>query len=103
MLRRVAPSEFLLSYFAAEHSEAIAFVAIGTLVLIAAAWAWRRAPSWRRAALPLLAIAVIQLVVGATLWLRTDARVARQVEAVSTSAASKVHRIGILAERSAPD
>ena len=103
MLRRVAPSEFLLSYFAAERSAAIAFVAIGTLALIAAAWAWWRAPSWRGAARPLLAIAVLQLVVGATVWLRTDAQVERHVEAPSTSAASKVHRIGILAERSAPD
>ena len=70
------PSAFLLPYFRAERDEAIVFVAVGVLAIAAAAWLWTRVPRWRGAALPLAAIAAIQLVVGATVWQRTDAQVA---------------------------
>ena len=76
MLRGMAPRAFLLPYFDAERDEAMLFVAVGVLAVVAAAWLWRGLPRWRGAALPLVAIALIQLVVGGTVWLRTDAQVA---------------------------
>ncbi len=66
---------FLSPYFGAERNEAIVFVAVGVLAIVLAAALWWRQPRWRGAAGPLVAIALIQIVVGAAVALRTDAQV----------------------------
>ena len=69
-------ASFLLPYFAAERQEAMLFVAVGAAAVAAAAWLTWRVPRWRGAAWPLVAIAAIQIVVGGSVGLRTDAQVA---------------------------
>lgn len=68
------------SYFDAERAESVLFIAIGALALVASAYFlfFRRQRFWRGLALPLAAVALIQLTVGTTVFLRSpedDARV----------------------------
>lgn len=68
--------ETLLNYFAGEKAESVLFIVAGATALIAGiAFALRGAPVLRGAAIPLVAIAMIHLVVGGTVFGRTDAQV----------------------------
>jgi hypothetical protein len=69
-------SEPLLSYFAAEKSEALLFMAVGVAAVAVSAWLLAGRNAYRGMAYPLLVIAAIQLVVGATVYFRTDRQVA---------------------------
>ncbi|HEX7441144.1 MAG TPA: hypothetical protein VF319_13715 [Caldimonas sp.] len=78
------PADFLLRYFDAEKQESLLFVAVGIAAIVASLYVLRRARRWRGMVAPLVAIAAIQLVVGATVFLRTGAQVAalqRQLDA----------------------
>jgi hypothetical protein len=66
----------LVGYFAAEKSEAGLFMAVGIAAVAASAWLWLGGSAYKAMAYPLIAIAAIQLVVGATVFFRTDAQVA---------------------------
>lgn len=67
------------SYFEAERAESLLFIGIGLLALGASAYFFiaRRAVFYRGMALPLIAVAVIQVVVGATVALRSPQDAAR--------------------------
>jgi hypothetical protein len=68
--------ETLLGYFAGEKAESVLFIAAGATALLAGiAFAWRGAPVLKGAAIPLVAVALIHLVVGTTVFTRTDAQV----------------------------
>jgi hypothetical protein len=67
---------YLATYFEAEKQESAVFVAMGIAAIGVAIAAWRRYPRHRAIAYPLVAIALIQLVVGGTVWARTDGQVA---------------------------
>lgn len=68
--------ETLLGYFAGEKAESVLFIAAGATALIAGIAFWLRgAPVLRGASIPLVAVAIIQLVVGATVFSRTDGQV----------------------------
>lgn len=56
------------TYFNAERIHGLMFVAVGLVTAGLAVWAWRHAPFWRGAAWPLLVVALIQLLVGVSLW-----------------------------------
>jgi hypothetical protein len=71
---------YLATYFEAEKQESAVFVAMGLVAIGAAIAAWRRRPRYRAIAYPLVAIALIQLPVGGTVWARTDGQVAALVE-----------------------
>lgn len=66
------------AYFAAERAESLAFLGFGlAAVLVAGFLLWRvRDPLFRGMAIPLFAVGLIQIAVGATIVLRTDAQVA---------------------------
>ncbi|MFM8465409.1 MAG: hypothetical protein ACKOA0_15190, partial [Burkholderiaceae bacterium] len=66
----------LQRYFSAEKSESLLFVAVGILAIGLAVWLLQDGHRLRSAAFPLIAIALIQLVVGGTVFLRTDGQVA---------------------------
>lgn len=67
-------TDFIHHYFAAEKSGAALFVAVGAVAcVVACGLLWRR-HAWRGMAWPLLAIGLIQLAVGATVWQRSDAQ-----------------------------
>jgi hypothetical protein len=70
----------LASYFQAEKQESAVFVLMGIASIAAAAWAWKRRPRYRAIAYPVVAIALIQIVVGGTVFARTDAQVTALVE-----------------------
>jgi hypothetical protein len=68
--------ETLLDYFAAEKAESVLFIAAGAAALLAGLAFWfRGAPVLKGAAIPLIAIALIHLVVGVTVFARTDEQV----------------------------
>jgi hypothetical protein len=68
--------ETLLNYFAGEKAESVLFMVAGVTALLAGiAFSIRGAPVLRGAAIPLVAIALIHLVVGATVFARTGDQV----------------------------
>ena len=80
----------LEAYFAAEKAESLVFMAFGLCAVAFSLFAlWRlRDPLFKGMAIPLLVVRLIQAVVGATVYTRTDAQVAAlkaQYEAAPTS------------------
>jgi hypothetical protein len=69
------PSAITL-YFGAEKSEALLFIAVGVVALALSVVLWRTRSRLRGMIVPLVAIAAIQLVVGTTVYSRTEAQVA---------------------------
>jgi hypothetical protein len=68
--------ETLLNYFAGEKAGSVLFVAAGATALLAGVAFWLRgAAVLRGAAIPLVAVAVVHLVVGVTVFARTDGQV----------------------------
>ena len=59
------------TYFNAERIEGLLFILVGVAAVAVAVWGWRQDPFWRGAAWPLIAVALIQLSVGASVGLRS--------------------------------
>jgi hypothetical protein len=68
---------FIDAYFGAERLGALLFVVVGGLAIAAALLLLRRRSRLRGMAIPPIAVALIQLAVGATVYLRSDAQAAR--------------------------
>jgi predicted membrane channel-forming protein YqfA (hemolysin III family) len=68
---------FIDSYFGAEKLESLLFIVVGALAIALALVLLRRRSRLRGMALPLIAVALIQLTVGATVYLRSDAQAAQ--------------------------
>jgi glucan phosphoethanolaminetransferase (alkaline phosphatase superfamily) len=68
---------FIDSYFGAEKLESLLFIVVGALAIALALVLLRRRSSLRGMAIPLIAVALIQLVVGGTVYLRSDAQAAQ--------------------------
>jgi len=68
--------EAMLTYFHAEKQEALLFLLAGAGALVVSGLLLRGDGPWRSMAWPLTAVAVIQVVVGLTVFLRTDGQVA---------------------------
>ena len=66
----------LLGYFAEEKLESLGFVIAGVVALAVSVWLWRTGSSYRAMAFPLVAVALLHLVVGGSVYLRTDGQVA---------------------------
>jgi hypothetical protein len=66
----------MYGYFLAEKRESLLFVAAGLAALAASAWLLRGGGPFRAMALPLAAVALIQLAVGTSVYLRTEPQVA---------------------------
>jgi 4-amino-4-deoxy-L-arabinose transferase-like glycosyltransferase len=65
----------MTQYFAGEKQESLLFIAVGLIAIGVAAWLWANGHRLRFMAVPLVVIALMQLVVGGTIYLRTDAQV----------------------------
>ena len=65
----------IITYFKAEKRESLLFMALGFAAIAASVYLWRTGSPWRGMAYPLIAIALIQIVVGSTVYFRTDAQV----------------------------
>jgi hypothetical protein len=69
------PAE-LLDYFGAEKNESLLFVGVALAATVASVWMWKSGSVHRGMGYPLVAVGLIQLVVGGSVYLRTDRQVA---------------------------
>ncbi len=69
-------SKAVISYFAAEKQESLLFITVGLIAIGVAVWLWTHGHRLRAMAFPLIAVAAIQIVVGSTVYFRTDKQVA---------------------------
>jgi hypothetical protein len=60
------------SYFSAEKQESLIFIAVGLVAIGISAWLWMSGHRLKSMAYPLVVIALLQMVVGASVYLRTD-------------------------------
>ena len=77
----------MTDYFAAEKSESLLFMLVGLVAIGVALWLWMNGHRLKSMAFPLVAIALIQLVVGSTVFFRTDAQVAKLQQEYSAAPA----------------
>ena len=63
------------SYFVAEKQESVIFIAVGLLALGISVWLWVNGHRLKSMAYPLVVIGLMQIVVGGTVYLRTDSQV----------------------------
>lgn len=84
-------SKDMTRYFTAEKQESLLFIAVGLLAIGIAAWLWMNGHRLRSMAYPLVAIALMQIAVGGSVYLRTDAQLsALRVQLQTNPAALKV-------------
>ncbi len=62
------------SYFVAEKQESVIFIAVGLLAIGLSVWLWMNGHRLKSMAYPLVFIALMQIVVGGLVYLRTDAQ-----------------------------
>jgi hypothetical protein len=62
-------------YFVAEKQESVIFVVVGLLAIGFSLWLWMHGHRLKSMAYPLVVIALMQIVVGSTVYLRTDSQV----------------------------
>ncbi len=77
--------EQMVRYFSEEKAESWLFILVGVVALGASVWLLRTGSSYRGMAWPLIAVGLIQLVVGGTVALRTDAQVAALTAQLASS------------------
>ena len=65
----------ITSYFSGEKQESLLFIAVGLIAIGVAVWLWTNGHRLRFMAIPLVVIALMQLVVGSTVYLRTESQV----------------------------
>ena len=63
------------SYFSAEKQESFIFMAVGLVAITLSIWLWMNDHRLKSMAYPLVIIGLMQLVVGSTVYLRTDLQV----------------------------
>ena len=80
--------EQMESYFAAEKAESWLFILVGVVAIGVSAWLLRSGSTYRGMAYPLIAVGLIQLVVGGTVAFRTDTQVAALTRQLSESPAA---------------
>lgn len=65
----------MTDYFAGEKQESLLFIAVGLIAIGVAVWLWTSGHRLRFMTVPLVVIALMQLVVGTTVYLRTESQV----------------------------
>ncbi len=68
--------EQLISYFTAEKQESLIFIIVGAGAIIVSLLLWKNESSYKPMMYPLTAIALIQLIVGGSVYFRTDDQIA---------------------------
>ena len=74
-------------YFGAEKDESLLFIAVGVVACGVAVWLWSQGHRLKTMAFPLVAVALIQVVVGGSVYFRTDSQVAQLQQKLSASPA----------------
>jgi 4-amino-4-deoxy-L-arabinose transferase-like glycosyltransferase len=67
----------MTNYFVGEKQESVLFMLVALMAMGLAVWLWTNGHRLRFMALPLVVVALMQLVVGVTIFARTDAQVAK--------------------------
>jgi hypothetical protein len=67
----------MTNYFVGEKQESVLFILAALVAMGLAIWLWTNGHRLRFMALPLVVVALMQLVVGVTIFTRTDAQVAK--------------------------
>jgi hypothetical protein len=80
--------EQMVRYFSEEKSESWLFILVGLVAIAVSVWLLRTGSSYRGMAYPLIAVALIQLVVGGTVAFRTDAQVAELTAQLASAPAA---------------
>ena len=80
-------NEAMTQYFSAEKSEALLFMIVGAVAIGLALWMWLSRSRLRSMAFPLVAIALIQITVGTSVFVRTDSQLAGLVSQLQRSPA----------------
>ena len=80
--------EQMVRYFSEEKSESWLFILVGLAAIAASVWLLRTGSSYRGMAYPLIAVALIQLVVGGAVAFRTDGQVAALTAQLAASPAA---------------
>lgn len=75
------------TYLTAEKQESALFMLAGLIAIGFAAWLWMNGHRLKSMAFPLLAVALIQIVVGSTVFLRTDTQIATLNEQLNVAPA----------------
>ncbi len=83
-----------MAYFTAEKQEALLFMLVGMVAIGVSWWLWKTGSRYKAMAYPLIAVALIQLVVGSTVYFRTSGQMAAlQAQLQQDSAAFKAEEI----------
>jgi hypothetical protein len=77
--------EQMVRYFSEEKAESWLFILVGVVALGASVWLLRTGSAYRGMAYPLIAVGLIQLVVGGSVAFRTDAQVAALTAQLASS------------------
>jgi hypothetical protein len=80
--------EQMVRYFAAEKAESWLFILVGVVALGVSVWLLRTGSSYRGMAWPLIAVGLIQLVVGGSVAFRTDTQVAALTAQLASSSSA---------------
>ncbi|MEK7671640.1 MAG: hypothetical protein AAB344_05400, partial [Bacteroidota bacterium] len=68
-------AETILNYFTAEKNESLLFMLLGVAAIAISIYFWMSGNPYKGMMYPLVAIALIQIVVGGTVYFRTDDQV----------------------------
>jgi uncharacterized membrane protein YiaA len=83
------------NYFVAEKQESVIFVVVGLLAIGFSLWLWMNEHRLKSMAYPLVVIALMQIVVGGTVYLRTDSQLS------NLSAQLRANPVALQAEETA--
>lgn len=78
----------MTEYFTAEKQESLLFMLVGAFAIAVAIWLWLNGHRLKSIAYPLIAIALIQLVVGSSVYFRTDNQLAQLRDKLVTAPAA---------------
>ena len=76
------------SYFVAEKQESVIFMAVGLLAIGLSVWLWMNGHRLKSMAYPLVVIGLMQMVVGGTVYLRTDSQVSTLIAQLQVNPAA---------------
>jgi len=76
------------SYFVAEKQESVIFMTVGLLAIGLSVWLWMNGHRLKSMAYPLVFIGLMQMVVGGTVYLRTDSQVSTLIAQLQVNPAA---------------
>lgn len=78
----------LTRYFLAEKYESLVFVLVGVVAIGISVWFWLNGHVFKTLAFPLVAVGIIQIIVGGSVYLRSDDQIATLRKQVQTAPAA---------------